>query len=539
LLFLTEAQSGAAITERGALQYLLKAARMKPCPFDCVLVEDTSRMARDLPDALRITETLGYYGVAVVSITQGIDSSQTNARQLITLNGMVDEQYLIGLRDKVHRGQQGRVLSGMIPGGRCYGYRNVPIEDPTRTGKYGRPAVRGVQAEIEEAEANVVRQIFQMYADGMGLAQIAIRLNREGVASPAPAKNRLRQAWSRYTIREMLHNERYRGVLVWDRTKKVRNPETRRKVSKARPESEWTRVDAPALRIVPEALWLAAHQRNAQVNALGITRLGGLCRTQRSRTYLFSGLLGCGRCGSNMVIISGGGKRGYVKYGCHTHKHTGTCDNCWTIRRDRLEEQLLAAIEQRVLRPEVVDYLVRRCREELHKRLKEMERQGATSSLDGLRKQQSDLRCKAARLAEAVELGGNLPTLIQRLRTVEAEIERGDQAIKAFRPVKTQLTEETIRERVLNAMMMLRSMLSATDLTLAKNALLKHVRRLVLTPTVKDGRKLFQVSGQVSLVPEGPDGGMLLVARDGHQQHYSPFSIPLTDLYLDPRLDLR
>jgi site-specific DNA recombinase len=327
----------------------------------------------------------------------------------------------------------------------------------------------------------------------------------------------------------MLHNERYRGVLVWDRTKKVRNPETRRKVSKARPESEWTRVDAPALRIVPEALWLAAHQRNAQVNALGITRLGGLCRTQRSRTYLFSGLLGCGRCGSNMVIISGGGKRGYVKYGCHTHKHTGTCDNCWTIRRDRLEEQLLAAIEQRVLRPEVVDYLVRRCREELHKRLKEMERQGATSSLDGLRKQQSDLRCKAARLAEAVELGGNLPTLIQRLRTVEAEIERGDQAIKAFRPVKTQLTEETIRERVLNAMMMLRSMLSATDLTLAKNALLKHVRRLVLTPTVKDGRKLFQVSGQVSLVPEGPDGGMLLVARDGIEPPTPAFSGPPTE----------
>ncbi len=82
------------------------------------------------------------------------------------------------------------------------------------------PAVRGVQAEIEEGEANVVRQIFQMYANGMGLAQIAIRLNREGVASPAAAKNQLRQDWSRYTIREMLHNERYRGVLVWERTKR-------------------------------------------------------------------------------------------------------------------------------------------------------------------------------------------------------------------------------------------------------------------------------------------------------------------------------
>jgi len=57
-----------------------------------------------------------------------------------------------------------------------------------------------------------------MYADGVGLRHIAVQLNQEGVPAPVPAKNRDRQAWSRYTIREMLHNERYRGILVWDRT---------------------------------------------------------------------------------------------------------------------------------------------------------------------------------------------------------------------------------------------------------------------------------------------------------------------------------
>jgi site-specific DNA recombinase len=111
-----------------------------------------------------------------------------------------------------------------------------------------------------------------------------------------------------------------------------------------RPESEWIRVEVPELRMVPEKLWQAVQQRIAQNNTLGKARLGGLSRTQWSRTYVFSGILICGDCNSSMVIISGVGKRGYVKYGCHGHKHTGVCKNNWTIRQDRLEDQLLATI---------------------------------------------------------------------------------------------------------------------------------------------------------------------------------------------------
>jgi hypothetical protein len=377
-----------------------------------------------------MTDILAFHGVSVVSTTQGIDSSQSNARQLLTLNGMIDEQYLTGLRDKVHRGQRGRVLNGMIPSGKCFGYANVPVEDPSRPGRYGRPAVQSVRQEIIEGEAAVVRRIFEMSAGGIGLAQIATQLNRDGVPSPAPAKHRLRRAWSKSTVREMLHNERYRGVVIWGRKKKVRDPETGRKVSKARPESEWTRVEVPGLRIVPEELWQAVHVRNAQVNALGVARLGGLCRTQRSRTYLFSGLLVCAECGGSMVITSGGGKRSHRKYGCRVHKHIGVCGNNWTIRQDRLEAQLLAALEQRVLKPGTIDYVIKRCQEELRRRLLEREQQGSISSLDGLQRQRSDLRLKAARLAVAIETGGDLPSLVQRLRTVEAEITKLDRAIQ-------------------------------------------------------------------------------------------------------------
>ena len=293
-----------------------------------------------------MVERLPFRGVGVIFVSQGIDTLEKTARQLVTLHGMMDEQFLVGLADKVHRGQEGRVLKGLHPGGKCYGYINVPIEDPTRQGKYGRPAVAGVELTIHAEQAEVVRRIFRMYADGAGLAQIAKTLNEERVQAPQPPRTRPMQAWCPSSIREMLRNERYRGVQVWNRTEKARNPETGRKVSKDRPKDQWMRVEVPEWRIVPEELWNAAHARIADVNQrFGAARLGGLNRTEKSRSYLFSGLLVCGACGSRIVIISGQGKRGYVKYGCPSHRYRGVCANALTIRQDRLEQQLVVALE--------------------------------------------------------------------------------------------------------------------------------------------------------------------------------------------------
>ena len=127
--------------------------------------------------------------------------SQGNAGPLLAMHGIMDEQYLTDLAKKVHRGQEGRALNGFTTGGRVYGYNNIADEDPSRTGKYGRPAVRGVKLEINPEQAAVVNRIFTMFAGGMGQGSIAIQLNREGVPGP-------NDHWSRYTIHEMLHNER-------------------------------------------------------------------------------------------------------------------------------------------------------------------------------------------------------------------------------------------------------------------------------------------------------------------------------------------
>src|SRR5258706_14208211 len=67
------AVSGAALTGRDALQDLISSAKVTPRPFDCILVEATSRLARDLADSLKIMQRFDYDGIAVVAVSQGID----------------------------------------------------------------------------------------------------------------------------------------------------------------------------------------------------------------------------------------------------------------------------------------------------------------------------------------------------------------------------------------------------------------------------------------------------------------------------------
>jgi hypothetical protein len=274
-------------------------------------------------------------------------------------------------------------------------------------------------------------------------------------------------------------------------------------------------VDVPKLRIVPEELWLAVQERRKRAQET-FHQLGGMTRTAQSRRYLFSGVLTCGECGGSMVIATGSGKRGYVKYGCHAHKHNGMCENKLMIRQDRLEEQMLAAIERRILNPATLDYVVRRCAEEVEKRLAEMERNGAITTMDSLKKQREELKVRQTRLLDVVEIGGgDLRSVMERIRQVEDEIRRLDGALAAYRPVRPEVAVNGIRDHVTASLMRLRETLAAGDVSRAKDALATHIGKLVLTPVMRDGRPVYRVSGNVSVGADTEKCRMQLVARDG------------------------
>ena len=161
--------------------------------------------------------------------------------------------------------------------------------------------------------------------------------------------------------------------------------------------------------------------------------------------------------------------------------------------------------------------------------LKEMERQGAITTLDSLRRERQQLQARAANLMRSIELGGDIPRLVQRFREVEDEIAQLDRAIASHRVVKPKVTAEQVRNRVVKTLMRLRDMLDEQEVAVARAALRKHVGRLTLTPTVKEGRRVFEVSGNFSPTGDQPDGAMRLVARDGIEPPTPAFSGLLTD----------
>ena len=111
---------------------------------------------------------------------------------------------------------------------------------------------------INEREAVVVRQIFDLYLAGHGVRGISKLLNEQHAPCPRPQQGRA-AGWSPATVWAALKREDYHGQVVSNRTKK-RNRWGQKRPT-ARPEGEWIRVTVPQLRIVEEELWLVVQTR--------------------------------------------------------------------------------------------------------------------------------------------------------------------------------------------------------------------------------------------------------------------------------------
>jgi DNA invertase Pin-like site-specific DNA recombinase len=291
-IFSDSEKTGTTTHGRAGLTTLMDLAKVGPKLFEYIIIDDTSRFSRNKADSFRSLEILDFHKVRLYFVEDGLDSNESWFDQAFHNNAQRDAQYSKSLGHKVRRGRLGRFINGYNPGGGCYGYRNVPDEDLTRKGEYGRPAVNGVYQVIAPEEAAIVKRIFEMYASGLSLRVIAGILNHEGVPTSQGPRTRRKAEWCMAAIREMLRNTRYIGKTVWGRTLQVRNPETGKMETRYLPESEWQRKDLPELRIISDELWTRVQERfTTATRRFGVKRLGGMNRTEASRKYLFSGLL--------------------------------------------------------------------------------------------------------------------------------------------------------------------------------------------------------------------------------------------------------
>lgn len=419
--------------------------------------------------------------------------------------------------DKVHRGQEGRILRGQVAGGRCYGYRNVPIEDLSRRGEYGRPAVIGVRQVVDDEEAKVVLHIFHMCADGLSLATIAKTLNGEKIPAPRPRIGRIR-AWAPSGIHSMLRNERYRGRVVWNRSRSVRNSQTGKEQEKPRPREEWVVVETPELRIVSDSEWEKAHEQiRRKAERFGNTRLGDLSRVDRRHEYIFSGLLICAVCGYRIVIVGGSGNS--ASYGCPVNRFKGACPNKLRIRHDRLEHQLLEALKNQFLRPEMLEHTVLEFHSRIQHDLSEFmeERDRVRADTPQLKTELRKLETEARNLGGAIADFGShkSPTLLSQLGYVEDRIEALKQKLEQNIAEPRLVPLDRVRHLVLQQADRLLSVL-LNDRATAKLALRTHFKPLVLTPKETLNGPAYSVEGVMDLFSGLEDVMLLAAPRPDH-----------------------
>jgi site-specific DNA recombinase len=183
-------KSGTTLYGRDALQAAVAAAKLKPRPFEYILIDDSLRLGRNKADDFKTVEILKFHGVHLYFCEDMLDSAESWFEQAFHFKAQIDQEYSRSLGQKVKRGRRGRYLAGFNPGGACYGYKNIPVEDFTRKGEYGRPAVIGVNQVIDPEEAAVVVRMFEADLHDVQSGERS-RLHSEREPAPIQAGARL------------------------------------------------------------------------------------------------------------------------------------------------------------------------------------------------------------------------------------------------------------------------------------------------------------------------------------------------------------
>ena len=394
--------SGASLLRPGIQELIQDAQRRR---FEIVLAEAMDRLSRDQEDIAGLFKRMQFADVRIVTLSEG-DVSHLH----IGLKGTMNALFLKDLADKTRRGQRGRVEKGKAGGGLCYGY------DVVRTiGPDGQPTTG--ERTINEAEADVVRRIFDEYVAGRSSRTIALDLNAARIAGPQGRE------WGPSTIHGnvqrrngVLNNELYIGRLMWNRQRFLKDPDSGKRIARLNPEADWVIQDVPKLRIVDDARWLAVRERQASLQMTSRETAANPMVERRRPKHLFAGLTRCGCCGGGYAMIS------KDLLGCATARNKGTCHNRINIRRDALQASVLNGLRQHLMEPA----LFREFCEEFTREVNRL-RMEAGAALSAARAELPRLSRQIRGMIDAIKDGLYQPSMkveMERLETRKCEIEQ-------------------------------------------------------------------------------------------------------------------
>ena len=349
-IYVDEALSGSLINRPG-LQALEKAAENKE--FEAVIVDDLSRLSRSNHQMLTLVLKFNYYQVKIISVSDGITTEDENSKLGIQVRGLINELYLDDLRKKTARGLEGQKLRGFSAGENVYGYRTKP-KGELKLNRKGQAKYEGMIHVINPEEAEIVKRIFQEFANGKSIHKITIKLNEERIST----KRNMRGGWNISTVSRILKNEKYIGNWNWRKSKTVRDPMTGKKKKVDRPEKDLIPLHRNDLVIIDRELWGKVQNRLNELKGTWPISNKKKFYQQKSYvhtspTHLFSGLMKCNSCKGAIVLISGKGS-GY--YGCYNAKRK-TCDNKLLIPRKRIERTIIDELKNKILTAENLEYI--------------------------------------------------------------------------------------------------------------------------------------------------------------------------------------
>ncbi|MFF2157183.1 recombinase family protein [Paenibacillus chitinolyticus] len=307
---------------RPGMQQLLKD--LKRDKFDIVLAVAVDRISRSNLDVLTfIDRELHPRGKKLLISTCDIDSSTETGKMFISLLGTFAEYERKLTISRVKNGMEKRASEGKWNSGAVFGYDVV-----------------GGKLVINEAEASIVKEIFELRLTGKGYKTIAVSLNDRG------KKTKKGKAFSINTVKTILENELYIGNITWG---KFRDWSNKRRNGKSSPMV----VKGEHTAIISDETWgkvKVVQQLNAesQVSASNI-----------KGEFILSGLLRCPSCGAG-TVMSKSKKRdgtGYHLYYMCQNNHSKGKSVCGSnlMKKEVVEEQVVNAIRFMVNEESIIE----------------------------------------------------------------------------------------------------------------------------------------------------------------------------------------
>src|SRR6266566_5062198 len=414
-VFQDEGYSGAILARPGleSLRDLAAEGQIR-----AVLVYSPDRLSRKYAYQILLAEEFARCGVELIFLKSPAGATPED-QLVVQFQGMIAEYERAQIAERCRRGKRHKAQQGGVNvlSGAPYGYRYVRKSD-TSAAFY----------EVVEAEAKVVRMVFEIYSQqGLSINAMARLLNERQIATRT-GKGR----WERSTVWGMLRNPAYRGTACYGKTEqrprqRVTRPLRQRKALPSRdvggherPRADWIEVPVPAL--VSEELFALA-QEQLQKNQRHSPR-------RTVEPTLLQGMLVCEKCGYALYRTSTHTSKQKLNYyrciGSDGYRRLNgpVCTNR-PIRQDCLDQFVWSEIIRLLEDPGLIQTEIDRRRE-------------AAQKADPLRKREEELRREQARVEKSSErlvtayqeglltlpqLRQRMPLLQKQTQAVESELQ--------------------------------------------------------------------------------------------------------------------